>query len=76
MVRPERVSLRSYTENKLDNLGTSWLECTKSNLKHNIKFFVIKIEAQAILGLETSIKLKTKHIDIISANTCTPIQIL
>lgn len=63
------TQLKSYTGEIFNILGTCMLKCYHSENSYNILFHVLNNNAQAILGLETSIALNLiKRIDTLRSN--------
>lgn len=77
VIKPQQIMLKSYTGDKINVLGTCWLDCIINNNKNNIQFFVSQSKAQAILGLSTCIDLNLiKRVETVVRDISTPSEIL
>lgn len=65
-IKKTNIKLKYYTNNSVNVVGTIKLKCLKDDEQHEIEFVIVNSKTQAILGLETCVKLKIiKRIDAI-----------
>lgn len=76
VIKPQKITLKSYTGDKINILGACWLDCIINNNKHKIQFFVSQSKAQALLGLTTCINLNLiKRVETVIKDISSPSEI-
>ncbi|XP_063917307.1 uncharacterized protein K02A2.6-like [Zophobas morio] len=58
LIKPSKITLKSYTGDKLPLLGHCQLNCQHQNNTYNLRFYVINDSSEPLLGLNTCIELE------------------
>ena len=71
-LKPTNINLSAYGGATINPIGTCLLQCQSKDQHHNVKFYVVTVDSQPILGLRDCEKLGlVKRLDVIETGQLT-----
>ena len=71
-LKPTDIKLTAYGGSSINPIGTCILQCSSKDKSHNVKFYVVTVDSQPILGLKDCEKLGlVKRVDTVETGQLT-----